>query len=42
VLGAVDILIELGVNRILTSSQAPTVLEGIPMLKNMIAHAAGG
>jgi len=38
---ALDRLIELGITRVLTSGQAPTVPEGIETLKKMIAHANG-
>jgi len=38
---ALDVLIELGVTRVLTSGQQPTVPQGIPMIKKMIEHAAG-
>ncbi len=38
---ALDALIALGVTRVLTSGQAPTVPEGIPVLRAMLAHAAG-
>lgn len=38
---ALDNLIELGVDRILTSGQAPNVLEGAPIIKEMIKRAAG-
>lgn len=38
---ALDTLISLGVTRVLTSGQAPTVPEGIEMIKKMIAHANG-
>ena len=41
VFAALDTLIELGVKRVLTSGQMPTVPEGIPTIKKMIAHAAG-
>ena len=37
---ALDTLIELGVERILTSGQEPSVLEGLPLLKQLIAHAS--
>lgn len=36
---AMDILIELGVHRILTSGQKPTVVEGLETIKQMIAYA---
>ena len=38
---AMDILIELGVTRILTSGQKPTVPEGVFTIKEMIDYAAG-
>ena len=38
---ALDILIELGVTRVLTSGQQPSVPQGIPTIKKMIEHAAG-
>lgn len=38
---ALDKLIDLGVDRILTSGQAPNVLEGAPVIKEMIKRAAG-
>ncbi len=38
---AVDLLISLGVDRILTSGQAPTVARGVETLKEMITYAAG-
>ena len=40
-LAALDALIELGVDRVLTSGQKPTVPEGMETLRSMIAHAAG-
>ena len=40
-MAALDILIELGVDRVLTSGQKPTVPEGMETLRAMIAHAAG-
>ena len=40
-LAALDTLIGLGVDRVLTSGQSPTVPEGIATLRAMIAHAAG-
>ena len=40
-LAALDTLIDLGVTRVLTSGQKPTVPEGIPTLRAMIQHAAG-
>lgn len=38
---ALDVLIELGVDRVLTSGQAPNVLEGAPIIKEMIERTAG-
>lgn len=38
---ALEELIDLGVRRILTSGQAPTVLEGRALLRELIARAAG-
>lgn len=38
---ALDTLIDIGVTRVLTSGQAPTVPEGIEVICDMIAHAAG-
>ena len=40
-MAALDALIELGVTRVLTSGQKPTVPEGAQTIKAMIAHAAG-
>ena len=40
-LAALDTLIALGVDRVLTSGQRPTVPEGMETLKAMLAHAAG-
>ena len=40
-IATLDILIGLGITRVLTSGQAPTVPEGIPVLQKMIGHAAG-
>ncbi len=39
--GAMDLLIRLGVRRILTSGQRPTVPEGIGRIRDMLRHAAG-
>ena len=36
---ALETLIELGVDRILTSGQEPTVLEGVPLLRELVARA---
>ncbi|MGI9355076.1 MAG: copper homeostasis protein CutC [Rhizobiaceae bacterium] len=36
-----DTLIELGVDRLLTSGQAPSVLEGAPLIRQLIEQAAG-
>jgi len=41
VYAALDTLIELGVNRVLTSGQMPSVPQGIPTIKKMIEYAAG-
>lgn len=41
VFAALDILIDLGVNRVLTSGQMPTVPQGAQTIKKMIEHAAG-
>lgn len=41
VFAALDTLIELGITRVLTSGQAPTVAEGVALIRRMIAHAAG-
>ncbi len=38
---ALDALIALGVRRVLTSGQRPTVAQGAEILRRMIAHAAG-
>lgn len=38
---ALDQLIGLGVTRVLSSGQKPTVPEGVPTLQRMMAHAAG-
>ena len=38
---AMDVLMELGVTRILTSGQKPTVPEGIFTIKEMLEYAAG-
>jgi copper homeostasis protein len=38
---AIDILIELGFSRVLTSGQAPTALEGASLIRKLIEHAAG-
>lgn len=38
---ALEQLVELGVNRILTSGQQPTALEGIPLLRELNTRAAG-
>jgi copper homeostasis protein len=38
---SLDALIRLGVDRLLTSGQAPSVLEGAPLIRQLIAHAAG-
>ena len=36
-----DALIRLGINRLLTSGQAPSVLEGAPVIRRLIDRAAG-
>lgn len=41
VIAALDILMDLGVTRVLTSGQKPTVPEGAQTIKAMIAHADG-
>jgi len=38
---ALDVLIALGVDRVLTSGQAPTAAAGLPMLRELHRHAAG-
>ena len=38
---ALDTLIELGVTRVLTSGQAPSVLYGMETVRDMVAYAAG-
>lgn len=38
---ALDTLIELGVDRVLTSGQAPSVPEGLELIARLIEHAAG-
>jgi copper homeostasis protein len=40
-LGAIDILIALGVERVLTSGGRPTALEGIELLSNLVERAGG-
>lgn len=40
-LAALDALIELGVDRVLTSGSAPSVLEGAPMIRQLIERAKG-
>jgi len=40
-LEALDILIDLGFARVLTSGQAPTVPQGVAVIKAMLDHAAG-
>lgn len=40
-LASLDVLIDLGVNRLLTSGQAPGVLEGAPLIRQLIERAAG-
>lgn len=41
VFAALDVLIELGVNRVLTSGQKPRVPQGLAVIKKMISHAGG-
>jgi copper homeostasis protein len=38
---SLDALIHLGVDRLLTSGQEPGVVEGAPLIRRLIAHAAG-
>jgi copper homeostasis protein len=38
---SLDVLIRLGVDRLLTSGQEPGVVEGAPLIRRLIAHAAG-
>lgn len=38
---SLDVLIELGVDRLLTSGQAPGVLEGAPLIRRLIERSAG-
>lgn len=38
---SLDALIRLGVDRLLTSGQAPSVLEGAPLIRRLIGRAAG-
>lgn len=40
-LAALDTLIDLGVDRLLTSGQEPSVLEGAPLIRRLIERAAG-
>jgi copper homeostasis protein len=40
-LAGLDILMELGVDRLLTSGQEPSVLQGAPLIRNLIERAAG-
>lgn len=40
-LAALEDIIQLGFARVLTSGQAPTVPQGVEVIKKMIAHAAG-
>jgi copper homeostasis protein len=39
-IASLDILIRLGVDRLLTSGQEPGVVEGAPLIRRLIAHAA--
>lgn len=41
VFAALDVLMELGITRVLTSGQAPSVPQGIGLIKEMITYAAG-
>ncbi len=38
---SLDQLIELGIDRVLTSGQAPSAEQGLSLLKELVAHAAG-
>jgi copper homeostasis protein len=38
---SLDALVRLGVDRLLTSGQEPGVVEGAPLIRRLIAHAAG-
>ena len=40
-IAALDTLIELGVNRVLTSGQQPNVINGVKLISELIKHAAG-
>ena len=40
-LASLDALIDLGVDRVLTSGQAPGVLEGAPLIRDLIERATG-
>jgi copper homeostasis protein len=40
-IASLDILIRLGVDRLLTSGQEPGVVEGAPLIRRLIAHASG-
>ncbi len=40
-LRSLDVLMELGVDRLLTSGQAPGVLEGAPLIRQLIERSAG-
>ena len=40
-LGALDVLVELGVTRVLTSGGAPRSIDGVDRLREMVAHADG-
>lgn len=40
-LASLDALVDLGVDRLLTSGQAPGVLEGAPLIRELIERAAG-
>ena len=40
-LSALDALIDLGVNRLLTSGQQPTAEAGIPLIRELVSRAAG-
>jgi copper homeostasis protein len=38
---ALEALVRCGVDRVLTSGQAPTAIQGLPLLKSLVAQAAG-
>jgi copper homeostasis protein len=39
--GALEALVACGVDRVLTSGQRPTAIEGLPLLRRLVARAAG-